>query len=269
MMNHSVMALLLLSLLLWGTTLSGRTAQPPREEAGRVGFRVVEMPDVAAEVAKKTTELTEFLSDWPVGKELKDCETCPLLKVLEGGDGAASRLAVSEKKVTVGQWNACLSDKVCTGMPLKAAADSPAYVTARQELKFLSWLSHKTGKRYHLMGNGEYRARTSKSPLLMVPGFKPKAHPMYPMYPMWTVPESWKGPKTESLSRELFEKWSTRHVGPSDPWGCGFSEGTERLICVLRSLVQELERDRGFRVARWIDPDTDVSETKAPSGNSK
>ena len=180
-------------------------------------------------------------------RTLTDCDDCPDLKVLEKWEGERQRLAVSAK-ITVAHWNKCMADKVCQGWsPKRGDADVHANVSGVGELQFLVWLNKKTGKRYRLISEREFRARTSrftwhlKVPTGLSPGQLKRIAPRWPGV-----------------------DWDQLFGGR----GCLFVDGSERVLCLLRQAVEALEQEQGFRVARWLSPENDENAPEPKPSSS-
>ena len=199
-------------------------------------------------------KLKAFLENWPVGKRFREFADGPMLEVMRGRDGEPQRLAVSER-VTVGQWNACHADKGCKGLALRGEPDSVAVVSGVQELQYVSWLLKTTGEQgYRLMSNREYRARSGKAAV-----FWGVEHPW--MMNPFELKRLYKLPN--------LQVWPDKMFGvPMEMIGNFSLEGRDQALHNLRIALKELEKEQGFRVARWLEPDADGkgSESKARSG---
>jgi formylglycine-generating enzyme required for sulfatase activity len=103
----------------------------------------------------------------------RECNECPELVAVPPGVIENStepshririgrRLAVAKYEVTLAQWDACALDGGCAYVPDDSGwgrGDRPATKVSWDDVKtaYLPWLSRKTGKRYRLLTEAEWR----------------------------------------------------------------------------------------------------------------
>jgi hypothetical protein len=84
-----------------------------------------------------------------------DCDFCPALTELALG---GKKVSLSRFPVSVGQWRKCVDEAGCPPLTFQAADDMPATkVSWAAALGYVQWLSGRTGKRWRLVSEEEWR----------------------------------------------------------------------------------------------------------------
>ena len=167
----------------------GQTAmEAARAAYSNEGGAKRENPAVLALLAGKTlaavreARLKRFQRKWSTGKIFKDHERGPSMIVIrDTSPDGVSRLAVSQHKITVSQYQECVKDGACKPLPstfsmavglgLKAIGKEPpddggsrvVDLPWAAEQQYVRWLSEKTGLMYRGMTEREYRGRHPES----------------------------------------------------------------------------------------------------------
>ena len=84
-----------------------------------------------------------------------DCPTCPVMALTHrpAPTRRGGELAVSQSEVTVGQWSACVEDRICA--PYRSVDDDPAApvvgLSERAAREYARWLTEITGHPYSVV----------------------------------------------------------------------------------------------------------------------
>lgn len=117
--------------------------------------RIDECPvhDVSVPCRDLRSRAAPISASYPTPQPFRDCGDCPSMVWIPG-----LSIAISQHEVTIGQWNACITDGGCPsgGSLLEGDARHPVVSISGGADVYLEWLSQRTGHRYRWLSFEEW-----------------------------------------------------------------------------------------------------------------
>lgn len=117
--------------------------------------RIDECPalDVSVPCRNLRSRTAPVSVSYPTPQPFRDCADCPSMVWIPG-----LSIAISQHEVTIGQWNACITDGGCpsSGSLLEGDARHPMVGISGGVDVYLEWLSVRTGHRYRWLTPEEW-----------------------------------------------------------------------------------------------------------------